>query len=383
MRNVREVLGLPLGIVGIFVVIWFLYDGNIAGIWYALLLSLILLGGIGGLKIRKQRKKEKMLKEERDSLEARNAGECILPAAGSNLEKEYQELVRSLEELCREIRSEERIGRQEMSDFYGMWVHQIKTPIAAMQLMLQSADSCAMYRGAFGQAKEEKAEKEDPEEKEDLGVIAEMAFEVPEETDSERETEYAEEARQRIRELKMELFRIERYVEMVLTYLRVEDMSSDLSFDLCDLDQVLHRSLKKYSQMFILKKIHLEYQLVCQTVLTDEKWLQFVLEQLLSNAVKYCKREGNIKIYREKKDGRTVLVIEDDGIGIQAEDLPRVFEKGFTGFNGRSDKKSTGIGLYLCKKVFDRLRHRIWVESEPGKGTKVFLDFYREELEVE
>ena len=181
----------------------------------------------------------------------------------------------------------------------------------------------------------------------------------------------------------MELFRIERYVEMVLTYLRVEDMSSDLSFDLCDLDQVLHRSLKKYSQMFILKKIHLEYQLVCQTVLTDEKWLQFVLEQLLSNAVKYCKREGNIKIYREKKDGRTVLVIEDDGIGIQAEDLPRVFEKGFTGFNGRSDKKSTGIGLYLCKTVFDRLRHRIWVESEPGKGTKVFLDFYREELEVE
>lgn len=87
MRNVRKVLGLPLGIVGIFVVIWFLYDGNIAGIWYALLLSLVLLGGIGGLKIRKQRKKEKMLKEERDSLEARNAGECILPAAGSNLEK--------------------------------------------------------------------------------------------------------------------------------------------------------------------------------------------------------------------------------------------------------------------------------------------------------
>ena len=82
MRNVREVLGLPLGIVGIFVVIWFLYDGNIAGIWYALLLSLILLGGIGGLKIRKQRKKEKMLKEERDSLEARNAEGCILPAAG-------------------------------------------------------------------------------------------------------------------------------------------------------------------------------------------------------------------------------------------------------------------------------------------------------------
>ena len=287
-------------------------------------------------------------------------------------------MVRSLEELCREIRSEERIGRQEMSDFYGMWVHQIKTPIAAMQLMLQSADSCAMYRGAFGQAKEEKAEKEDPEEKEDLGVIAEMAFEVPEETDSERETEYAEEARQRIRELKMELFRIERYVEMVLTYLRVEDMSSDLSFDLCDLDQVLHRSLKKYSQMFILKKIHLEYQLVCQTVLTDEKWLLFVIGQVLSNALKYTP-SGSITI--SLKAPKT-LCVRDTGIGIAPEDLPCIFERGYTGGNGRTDRQASGIGLYLCRRICQNLGHTIAAVAHED-GTELQIDLQSERLEIE
>lgn len=377
MKNMREVLGLPLAIIGIFVVIWILYDGNTAGIWYALLLSLVLLLGMGGQELWKRKKKEQMLKETAEDLEKWKEGECTFPVAGSNLEREYQNLIRSLEELCREIRSEERIGRQEMADFYGMWVHQIKTPIAAMQLMLQSADSWAIYR------EDRKEDKKETAEKDDTGAIAEMDSEVSGETDLDRDAENEAETRQRIRELRMELFRIERYVEMVLTYLRVEDMSSDLSFDLCDLDQIIRQSLKKYSQMFILKKIHLEYQSVHQTILTDEKWLQFVLEQLLSNAVKYCKKEGNIRIYGEKRNGRNMLVIEDDGIGIQAEDLPRVFEKGFTGFNGRTEKKSTGIGLYLCKTVFDRLRHSIRLESEPGSGTKVFLDFYREELEVE
>ena len=377
MKNVREVLGLPLAIIGIFVVIWLLYDGNTAGIWYAILLSLVLLLGMGGQELWKWKKKEQMLKEAAEDLEKWKEGECILPAVGSNLEREYQDLIRSLEELCREIRSEERIGRQEMADFYGMWVHQIKTPIAAMQLMLQSADSWAIYR------EDRKEDKKETAEKNDTGAIAELTIEASGKKDLDRDAEKEAATRQRIRELRMELFRIERYVEMVLTYLRVEDMSSDLSFDLCDLDQIIRQSLKKYSQMFILKKIHLEYQSVHQTILTDEKWLQFVLEQLLSNAVKYCKKEGNIRIYGEKRNGRNMLVIEDDGIGIQAEDLPRVFEKGFTGFNGRAEKKSTGIGLYLSKTVFDRLRHSIRLESEPGSGTKVFLDFYREELEVE
>jgi signal transduction histidine kinase len=104
-------------------------------------------------------------------------------------------------------------------------------------------------------------------------------------------------------------------------------------------------------------------------VLTDEKWLLFVIEQVLSNALKYT-NEGEISIYMDSSLPDT-LVIEDTGIGIQEEDLPRIFEKGFTGYNGRSDKKSTGIGLYLCRRILNKLSHTINIESEVGKGTRV------------
>lgn len=109
-----------------------------------------------------------------------------------------------------------------------------------------------------------------------------------------------------------------------------------------------------------------------------KKWLTFVIEQILSNAVKYA-RGGEISIYTEDK----TLVIADDGIGIAEEDLPRIFEKGFTGYNGRANKKSTGIGLYLCKTIIDRLHHTIWIESKPEKGTKVYLNFDREHRRIE
>ena len=140
-----------------------------------------------------------------------------------------------------------------------------------------------------------------------------------------------------------ELLKIEQYVEMVLGYLRLGSETTDYVFRKYDLDALLRQSLRKYARLFILKKISLDFQETGRTVLTDEKWLTFVLEQLLSNAVKYTPEGGRVRIYG---DGET-LVIADSGIGIQPEDLPRVFEKGFTGFNGREDKKSTGIGLYL------------------------------------
>ena len=127
----------------------------------------------------------------------------------------------------------------------------------------------------------------------------------------------------------------------------------------------------------------LDYRPVERIVLTDEKWLEFVTEQILSNALKYTKNGGEIRICLEEKRGRECLVIEDNGIGIQAEDLPRVFEKGFTGYNGRADKKSTGIGLYLCKKIMDKMGHKIWIDSEVGKGTRVYLELTRKEWNPE
>ena len=116
-------------------------------------------------------------------------------------------------------------------------------------------------------------------------------------------------------------------------------------------------------------------------MITDEKWMVYVLEQLLSNALKYT-RKGTISIYMAK-DKEDTLVIEDTGIGIQAEDLPRVCERGYTGYNGRTDKKSTGIGLVLCRPIMDKLNHGITNESEPGEGTKVYMELKRAELQVD
>jgi signal transduction histidine kinase len=118
-------------------------------------------------------------------------------------------------------------------------------------------------------------------------------------------------------------------------------------------------------------------------VITDKKWLCFVIEQILSNALKYTEKGGTIQIFTKQESNQLWLVIEDNGIGIWEEDLPRVFERGFTGYNGRADKKSTGIGLYLCKKVMGRLRHQIRIESKVGVGTQVFLGLAREELHPE
>ena len=130
--------------------------------------------------------------------------------------------------------------------------------------------------------------------------------------------------------------------------------------------------MKKYAPLFIRKKLTLVYEPVNCQVLTDEKWLEFVLEQILSNAIKYTKR-GSVAVYMDDREEKT-LVIADTGIGIAAEDVPRVFEKGFTGYNGRYDKRSTGIGLYLCRRVLNRLSHTIRIESEPGQGTRVYIN---------
>ena len=164
---------------------------------------------------------------------------------------------------------------------------------------------------------------------------------------------------------------VEQYVQMALQYLRMEKMTSDLVFARYDLDALIRQAVRKYAPLFIRRKIILSYEPVHCEVLTDEKWLVFVLEQILSNALKYTK-SGSIHIYLSP-DAPKTLVIEDTGIGIAPEDLPRIFEKGYTGCNGRADKRSTGIGLYLCRQIMEKLSHTIRIESEMGVGTKVYL----------
>ncbi len=161
---------------------------------------------------------------------------------------------------------------------------------------------------------------------------------------------------------------------MVLSYLRMEDMGNDLKFQWYPIGDIMRQAVRKYSQIFILKKIHLNFQDSRQMVLTDEKWLLFVIEQILSNALKYTSSDevrppkaGSISLYIKG----TELVVEDTGIGIAPEDLPRNFERGFTGYNGREHQKSTGIGLYLCKTIIQKLGHSIRAQSRVGVGTKI------------
>jgi len=211
-----------------------------------------------------------------------------LPEASGLEEQDYQTLLTLLFEDKAKITSKADVSQTEMIDYYTLWVHQIKTPISAMRLLLQTEESMLNS------------------------------------------------------ELSTELFKIEQYVEMVLGYLRIEGISSDLVLSQYYLANIVKQAIRKYATIFIGKKITLDFKEMDCLVLTDEKWLVFVIEQILSNALKYTK-SGTISIYLEAEK---TLVIKDSGIGIASEDLPRVFEKGFTGFNGRMDKKSTGIGLY-------------------------------------
>ena len=250
-----------------------------------------------------------------------------IPEPENPLEEKYRELLEEVFQYKCRLESEYYGRYTEMKDYYTMWVHQVKTPMAAMRLLLQS---------------EENPDKE---------------------------------------ELSEQLFKTEEYVGMVLQYLRMEEMGADLKIRQHPLDDIVRQAVRKYSKSFIRKRLRLNYQELGVTVITDEKWLVFVLEQLLSNAIKYT-RKGEISIYMEEKSPKT-LVIEDTGIGIAPEDLPRIFEKGFTGYNGRIDRKSTGIGLYLCKSILNKLNHEIQITSVVGEGTRVMLGLESAKLEVD
>ena len=148
----------------------------------------------------------------------------------------------------------------------------------------------------------------------------------------------------------------------------------------CDLDTILRPAVRKFAPQFIRRHLTLRYEPVGKTVLTDEKWLGFVIEQVLSNAVKYTPEGGTVTV---SCTDAPALLISDTGIGVEPEDLPRVFEQGFTGYNGRADKKATGLGLYLCRRVCRKLGHTIAMDSRVGEGTTVTIGLARTEREHE
>ena len=174
-----------------------------------------------------------------------------------------------------------------------------------------------------------------------------------------------------------ELGRIERYVEMALVYLRLDSESSD--YVIRELDPFIRRSVKKFAGEFISKRLSLELEPSGASVVSDEKWLAFVVEQVLSNSLKYT-REGSVRIYLAEPK---TLCIRDTGIGIAPEDMPRIFDKGYTGLNGRADLRASGLGLYLCRRVCRKLGHGISAVSAPGEGTEIRIDLSSYDLDPE
>lgn len=269
-----------------------------------------------------------------------------LSAPSNYMEELYGELLQELFNNRSELYSKMKQQELESKDYYTLWIHQIKTPIAALHLLLQTEDS-----------------------------------------------------KKNTMLMKQELFKIEQYAEMALHYLRLQYMSLDILLKECNLNEIVKQSVKKYSINFIEKKLSLNFEEFEGTIISDEKWLGFVIEQILSNCIKYTFKGGisidyidsnnntciNDKLQNEYSvtSSDAVLCISDTGIGIKEEDLPRIFEKGFTGYNGRMDKKSTGIGLYLCKQVIKKLGFEISVTSEVGKGTMFMIKFGKQKLGAE
>lgn len=306
----------------IFFIIFSLYDLETEAVLYSAalcaLFALIVLCILFFFYVKAHRARKRVLQNVRYLTDE-------LPKPKGIAEYDLQQMIFELIHILNESETKRRTELKESMDYYTTWVHQIKTPISAMKMILESEDT------------------------------------------SEN------------RELLAELFRIEQYVEMVLTYLRLGSETSDYVFKEYDLDNIIRAAVHKYASQFVRRRISLNYNPVHIKVLTDEKWLLFIIEQILSNSIKYTQK-GSVTITVTPE---RILKISDTGIGIAAEDLPRIFEKGFTGYNGRADKKSTGLGLYLCKTASERLSHKISAESAPGKGTTISLDLNTDELVVQ
>ena len=234
-------------------------------------------------------------------------------------EEKLKNQIQELEEANLNLRNDFLAKEKELQEYFLIWIHQIKTPITAGKLICDS--------------------------------------------DIENEN---------VKNIKKELIYIEDYTNMALSYLKMANHNTDMDISLVNLDDIIKPLIKKYAILFISNNIKLEYEKLNVKVITDSKWCMVVIEQLLSNAIKYTKN-GIVSISFNEKEN--YLEIKDNGIGIKDSDLPKIFDKGYSGFNGRQNQKSTGIGLFLVKQILDKLGQIVKLESKLDEGTSVKVYF--------
>lgn len=215
-----------------------------------------------------------------------------------------------------------KFREEEYKDYIEMWVHEIKTPLAASKLILNN----------------------------NPGVVSVSVEE--------------------------ELDKVEAFVEQALFYARSTTLEKDYLIKKMDLKTSINKVIRKHSKTFIYHKIKLQLDEIEEQVYSDPKWLEFILEQIISNALKYTAKEtGSIYISAKMQGDKLALMIKDNGVGIPMSDLKRIFDKGFTGRNGRRNEKATGMGLYLCKLLCDKLYLGIQASSQEGLGTTITILF--------
>lgn len=318
----RRIIAVGLLIGAVFAVLMLLYGVPASAAAYAALVCGVIILSAAVWDLLRFRKKCRELRELQDEILLTSEH---LPEADSEPESCYQRLLETLFEEKSALASAADRRYEETSDYFAMWAHQIKTPITAMSLALQDGDF--PEKGEFSEC----------------------------------------------------LQRIQQYVEMALCYVHLDSDDSDLVIKTHSLDSIVKQAVRKFSDQFIRRKLSLVYEPLNVDVLTDEKLLLFVVEQVISNSLKYT-RSGEIGIALERP-GEPILLIRDTGIGIAPEDLPRVFERGFTGNNGRTDKRATGIGLYLCRRICTRLGHTISARSDEH-GTEIRIDLRASDVDT-
>lgn len=297
-----------------------LYRTPLAPVQYAALITAALFCLFAAVDFWRFSRRIRRLREKREQFFCRPDG---LEEAQDLDERLFWEILRQAEELYRDEQQRSAKEKADTALYYSLWSHQAKTPLAAIDLLLQETAP-------------------------DKGL------------------------------LEQQLFHARQYVDMALQFQRLNASATDLVLCRCQLREVVKQAVKEVSVLFIYKRLHLDLGDLSETVLTDAKWLRFALVQLLSNAVKYTP-SGGVSIW----SGQGNLYIRDTGVGISPEDLPRIFEWGYTGGNGHGQSRSTGVGLNLCKRALHMLGHTISVQSVLGGGTTVVIGLSRQRLEVE
>lgn len=233
---------------------------------------------------------------------------------------DWERIAKERQETLRRVQAIQAKQNEDLEEYFLTWVHQLKTPITGAKLI---------------------ADQTDPIEEEDRKALS------------------------------TQLIAIEGYTDMAMSYIKVANPSSDLDLAQTDIDPVIRALLRKYARLFIDGHLRVDYQPMGEYVASDARWFGILFEQLLSNSLKYTK-EGEIRIFSPEK---RVLEIQDTGVGIRPEDLPRIFERGYSGWNGRTNERASGIGLYLVKRIAEKLSIHIELKSTWGEGTTVRLRF--------